>query len=148
MQYSGNVYKDYNSFLNSSNEHPIVPTGTCIPFSKKMFVTATGKILPCERIGHQFAIGQVDRDKVDIDFEGISKKYNANYDKMGKNCNACFNIRACSQCIFNLNIDDNMPKCEGLMTSNDFARYLSSHMSFIESKPDVYSRIMEEVVFE
>lgn len=35
-----------------------IPTGTCIPLVKRMFVTVTGKILPCERIGQQFALGK------------------------------------------------------------------------------------------
>ena len=56
-QYSGFVYRDYTDLLYDKKEAKSVPTGTCLPFSKKMFVTVNSKILPCERIGHQFALG-------------------------------------------------------------------------------------------
>jgi uncharacterized protein len=58
-QYTGHVFKTYNDLLFDKEYKKFVPTGTCIPFSKKIFVTVNGKILPCERIGHQFALGKM-----------------------------------------------------------------------------------------
>ena len=55
-QYSDCVYRDYTNLLLGKPKKTI-PTGTCLPFGKKMFVTVNGKILPCERIGHQFELG-------------------------------------------------------------------------------------------
>lgn len=147
-QYSGNVYHDYNNLIYPTEDTKRTPTGTCIPFSKKVYVTVNGKILPCERIGQQFALGYADERKIEIDFEKISQKYNRYYDKMRKQCNVCFNTKACSQCIFNLNIDDKNPECKGLMNYNDFSKLLASFMSYLEKKPTTYSRIMKEVVVE
>lgn len=43
-QYSGNVFKDYNSLFIDENNYVYTPSGTCSPFSKKMFITVNGKI--------------------------------------------------------------------------------------------------------
>ena len=72
-QYSGNVFLTYNDLMFAPAQKKRYPTGTCMPFSKKMFVTVNGKILPCERIGQQFALGQVTDTEVILDFEEIAK---------------------------------------------------------------------------
>lgn len=53
---SGNVYSTYNSLLIEPDTQTNHKTGTCTPFSKKMFVTVNGKILQCERIHHNYAL--------------------------------------------------------------------------------------------
>lgn len=75
-QYSGFVYRDYTDLLYDKKEAKSVPTGTCLPFSKKMFVTVNSKILPCERIGHQFALGRIGETEIDLNPEWIADKYN------------------------------------------------------------------------
>jgi len=51
FHFSGNMFRDYNYLLNRTDDtRRYVPTGTCYPFSKKVYLTVTGKILPCERI--------------------------------------------------------------------------------------------------
>ena len=52
---------DYNELLykEMTKEEEFLPTGTCIPFSRKLFVTVNGKILPCERIGHNNFLGSI-----------------------------------------------------------------------------------------
>ena len=39
---------------------------------KKMFITADGKILPCEKIAHKYSLGQITDDGVDIDPQQIA----------------------------------------------------------------------------
>lgn len=73
-QYSGFVYEDYLELLHDKREEQTYPTGTCLPFTKKMFVTVNGKILVCERIGHQFCLGQIHDDRVELNFSEIAEK--------------------------------------------------------------------------
>ncbi len=51
LRHSEHIYQDYNNLLFEQKMDKIIPTGTCMPFSKKIFVTVNGKLLPCERIG-------------------------------------------------------------------------------------------------
>lgn len=88
-QYSGNVFRSYNDLFLDSRSASYTPTGTCAPFSKKMFVTVNGKILQCERIDHCFAMGHVSEDGVELDLHGIADRFNGWLDKMQRQCSAC-----------------------------------------------------------
>ena len=65
-----NVYYQYNSLLKK-NASIIFPTGTCLPFQKKIFLTVNGDILPCERIDQKYILGHVTSEKVDLDLDAI-----------------------------------------------------------------------------
>lgn len=147
-QYSGFVFSDYNHLLYDMNPDRIVPTGTCLPFGKKMFVTVNGKILPCERIGHQYALGEITDSTVCLDFDAIAGKYNTYFSKLNQQCNKCHNKKACIQCVFNLNKLDENPICHGFMNKQDFERFVEHQMYFLEKHPDMYYKIMEEVIVE
>ncbi|MDL2257345.1 radical SAM peptide maturase [Bacteroidales bacterium OttesenSCG-928-I14] len=147
LQHSEFVYKDYNELLFGKREGYSIPTGTCLPFAKKVFVTVNGKILPCERIGHQFGLGQLTEKGVDLDFEAIAYKYNQYYAKVDKQCKACFNKKACIQCIFNLpDIDNEKVVCHGFMSKKNFEAYQSQQLAFLANHPEDYHRIMTEVI--
>jgi uncharacterized protein len=147
-QYSGYVFRDYNELLYGKQEQNDWITGTCAPFGKKMFVTVNGKILPCERIGHQFALGYIDKQGVRLDFEKIALRYNQYLNKLDTQCKACYNKKSCTQCIFNIeNIDEN-PICHGFMNKEDFDNYVQWNMNFLAKHPEDYYKLMEEIVVE
>ncbi|WP_165042829.1 radical SAM peptide maturase [Dysgonomonas sp. ZJ709] len=147
MQYSNFVFRDYNELLYGKQTKITIPTGTCMPFSKKVFMTVNGKILPCERIGHQFALGIVTDDSVEINFEYIVNKYNVYYTKIDKQCKLCYNRNTCIQCIFNLpDINEKRPICHGYMNQKDFEAYQNAQISFLANNPEEYFRLMEDVI--
>ena len=146
--YNLGVINTYNDFFSSHKKKNFIPTGTCMPFSKKIFVTVNGKILPCERIGHNYTLGQLSKAGVDIDFEKIALKYNSYYDKLNKQCSKCYQLGACYQCIFNIDDMENNPICHGFMNKKNFVSCLATNMIFFESHPLDYYRIMEEVVLK
>jgi len=153
MQYSEHAYRDYNELLfgkAKQDEELTIPTGTCLPFSKKIFVTVNGKILPCERIGHQFALGHVDDLGVHLDFEAIADRYNGYYRKMKPQCSACHNRKACSQCVFNLGGIDGLkaPRCLGFMSKQDVEHYRGAQLQFFQENPEAYHKIMTEVIIK
>ena len=76
--HSGNVYDNYSQLLINKKNNIYFPTGTCIPFSKKMFVTVRGRILQCEKIDHKYSLGVVNDEKVIMDLEYIARQYNKN----------------------------------------------------------------------
>ena len=147
-QYSGNVFRSYNDLLIDNKTKNYFPTGTCIPFSKKMFVTVKGKILPCERIGHQYSMGSVTDNEVLLDYEQIAKEHNAKLNKLKSQCSKCYNVKACVQCIFNLDNLDERPICKNYMDKNSFYNYCNSQMEYLEKHPYLYKRIMEEVLIK
>lgn len=44
---TGNICFKYNDLIIDKVQLSLPVTGTCIPFSKKMFITVKGRILPC-----------------------------------------------------------------------------------------------------
>jgi uncharacterized protein len=146
-RYSGHVYYDYTELLFGQKKKTI-PTGTCLPFGKRMFVTANGKIMPCEKIGHQFALGKISDVGVEIDYQTIADMYNACFAKLERQCSQCYQYNSCLQCIFNLNILDDRPVCYGFMDKKAFMQYRDRQMDFLRRHPEDYYRIMEEVIVE
>ncbi|HLP59064.1 MAG TPA: radical SAM peptide maturase [Candidatus Deferrimicrobium sp.] len=154
QQCSGFIFNDYNDVAAAGNktndgkptkQTAQIPTGTCIPFSRKIFITVQGKILPCERIGQQYSLGTADEKKIDLDFEKIAGIYNSYFDHLKKQCCSCANWEACLQCIFYLNIDQPQPHCSGLLNDEEFAQYLSTQLSYLEKNPQTYRKVLKEV---
>lgn len=147
LRYNAFVYEDYNELLyGKSNSDFSIPTGTCIPFSKKIYVTVNGKILPCERIGHQFALGEITETEVHLDLQAIADTYNQYYEKLDTRCKSCYNQKACVQCIYNLPDLEKNPVCHGYMSKKEFERYEHAQLNFLARNPESYTRIMTEIL--
>lgn len=150
-QCSGFVFNEYNDVLvpgEKAMQWERQPTGTCIPFNRKVFITAKGKILPCEQIGHEHGLGTVTENKVNLDFAEIAEKFNGYYDKLKPQCLACANWDSCYQCIFYLDLEKPVPKCSGMLDDKKQAQYLSSRISYLEENRDKYAKVMKEARIE
>ena len=148
--YSGNMIRDYNNFFNSNENTHWLPTGTCTPFGKRMFITVNGKILPCERISQIHALGYIDENGVHLDEEKIAQKYNELYNKVRPMCKKCHKLKGCLKCIFHIKgIDDSESiDCDWFANEGSLTRYLSTNISLLEKDNKIYNRIMKEVVME
>lgn len=145
-QHTGNAYNDYNHLITGGEKVATTPTGTCIPFSKRMFINVNGKILPCEKIGHKYALGQIHDNKVIINTKEIAQYFNSLLDKVQHQCLICAKRRSCSQCLFYINdIDSTSPICQGFMNKDDFDQYASSCLEHLSKNPGLYKKIMTEV---
>jgi len=139
-----NTVTDYNSFLIDEAKGR-TPTGTCLPFSKRMFVAANGTLLPCENVAHDNAFGYVDEKKVDIDTDNIAEIYNTAFESLEKQCNLCYGRDYCGQCMFKM---DPKYKCNDMITKKDLQRQFSQAVTFVENNPELYTRLMKEVGVE
>ncbi len=144
-QYSGFIFEDYKQLSSYTSYKKHTPTGACMPFSKKIFVAVTGKLLPCESIIRRFTLGKVTDKKVDMDFNRIARQYNAYFEKISHRCNLCYNKEACVACIFNLMGQDDNPFCNYWMDYTCFSKYLSRTLDYFEKEPFYYPLIMEGV---
>lgn len=142
---SGNSFGSYNSLLSTTKRN-LLPTGTCLPFDRKLFVTADGDLLPCERIPQKFKLGSVSSDSVNIDFAEISKKYTLYYKRVwGGQCTTCFMKPICEQCLFYIDSLDDKPNCPNYKNKNEYDFYVSYYLSFLSKNPDLYQIMMKEL---
>lgn len=146
FHYNGNIYDNYNELLIKRKDMRRLPTATCIPFSKRIFVTVSGKIYPCERIGHQFVLGEITDKEVKIDCEYIAQKYNAYYKSLEKQCIKCYYQKHCHQCIFDIQNLDTNPVCDQKATKQMLDEYIKNNMNILAKEPHLYKRIMTELI--
>ena len=140
------TFNDYNQLLSRDSDYLIRPSGTCFPFAKKLFVTAKGLLLPCEKISFHHNFGQVKGDRVELDFEEIAARYNKMYNRIIPMCSHCFNNYACLQCLFHLSKDNSLSSCQGFMTVEEYQSSISEVVSYSAENPDIYTSIMRDVV--
>jgi uncharacterized protein len=147
-EYSGNVFNTYNDLFIDRDKIEAIPTGTCLPFGKKVFITVNGKILPCERIGHNYVLGEITDKEVLIDFDKIAYRYNNWYQKFLIQCSKCYNKRGCPKCMFTVPDLDTTAVCNGFMNKESYEHTEKLHMNYLKNNPELYKRIMEEVVIK
>lgn len=146
LMHSPYVYMDYNELLfNSQQDRKKLPTGTCFPFTKKVFITVTGKIMPCEKISYKYKLGIIENSKVNIDFEAIAKMYNAYYKKVENVCLKCFNHDGCLCCMFNNGqLESSFARCQYFVTARDKEAMEIEVADFLSKYPEAYAHIMEQ----
>ncbi len=78
-----------------------LPTGTCIPFNNKFFVTVDGKILVCQQGINEDVpdFGIIDEDNVRIFNKEIIKYYKGKFQPYADLCSKCHNV-FCTKCLF------------------------------------------------
>lgn len=143
-----NVYESYNDIIIDYSNENRLPTGTCFPFEKKIFITVNGKILACERIGQKYQLGEVNENEIKIDFNGIAHLYNKYLDKIRRKCFSCYGADRCIQCLFQIDDIESLTKCPGFKDSSLFSNLISDDVNFIENYPFIYNRITNEVILK
>lgn len=137
--FSGNTIYAYNDFFSQNKMKKYIPTGTCFPFSKRIFLTVNGKLLPCERIGQELPVGFVSEKKVYLDFSFVSEVYKKMYDLVVYQCYLCQRKRSCGRCMFFSQKEIDI-KCPDFLSKSDSFFEFSDNYSFIEDNPRLYKR--------
>lgn len=122
-----------------------IPTGTCLPFFKKMFITSDGKLLVCERIPLQNVLGNVKED-VNLNFDQISELYNSYYMSMEDQCNTCYIADNCGDCLLQFPMKEGKPVCPRRMDKRNYQQYLAELFYRLEKNPELFYGI-NNIVF-
>jgi uncharacterized protein len=139
----------FNSFneLFMEEDYFYVPTGTCQPFQRKIFLTVNGKILPCEKIGQEYPLGYVS-EEVNIDYEKISEDYSKWYMQIVTQCQHCFLWKNCGQCIYFIDKQKGKLQCPQFFSEEMGQKYLSENISLSEEKRYLYEKLINEVLLD
>lgn len=137
----GNAFRHHIDLLRQNKiDTPRIPTGTCLPFWKKMFITPGGNIYACERIGFKHVLGKV-CENIMIDSQSIADKYNRFYDTVSKQCLHCYHADSCPSCMMQFEQINGNPVCPSVMTKKKYEEYLSEIISYLETHPDTYNKV-------
>lgn len=146
---SGNVFMNYNDLLYDkeaySGPHR---TGTCVPFGKKMFITVNGKILQCEKIDHDYALGYISDHDVILDFEEVANRQNEHEKRLRQVCPKCALFKQCSQCVYFVNDlnGSSPPRCPSFCTVEQSEARLQGAMDHLDENPELYKMILIDTV--
>ena len=144
---SGNVFDNYNELIGSREKDFVNRTGTCLPFAKKMFITVTGKILPCERISQKYAMGEVSDKKVTFDYNQIVEEYNKLTGKYVDQCKICHYRKRCKKCVFtSMTINGTNTECENFGNKESFDKFTENQKRFLVENPKLYKKIMRHSI--
>ena len=141
---SGCSFRDYSELLYGRSQ-TLIPTGTCLPFSRKLFLSVNGKILPCERVGHQYSLGSVDANGVTLDPADIAEYVNQQRAAIRSTCVKCYRADICNVCILQQDLQTHT-SCPFFMDADDYRGYLSDRLSKLEENRDYYSRLLHQSV--
>lgn len=145
--YSINYYVSNitSSFLNEEKK---LPTNTCIPFSKKIFLTTQNKLYPCEKTHSAYFLGEVNPN-VRLDISAITRQLNFYYKHFQKKCQSCYLHRFCGVCMFRLEnldkLDTEKWGCDRYHDQKAFQNKMGRIFSFLETYPHDFSEIIENV---
>ncbi|MDR0604731.1 MAG: radical SAM peptide maturase [Bacteroidales bacterium] len=145
---SGNIYYNYNQLLMQKFGNNKISTGTCLPFSKKLFVATDGKILPCERIDHDFEVGYVHDDFVELDYKHVAERHNYYLSKSADQCICCAANAFCYQCVYHIDdIRNKSPHCPNFCTPEIFDKEKEQNFSYLRERPHYYEKVLTKVSF-
>ena len=145
--HTGNVFNDYNDLLLGREGSSFPPSGTCIPFSKKMFITVKGRIVQCEKIDHEFALGQLTNKKVELNLEQAARQHNKYTFRYMNQCKTCAAKQLCTQCVYQIDdIHDKTSKCYSYYSATQHEKQKEYYMDHLDKHPELYNRILKEVV--
>lgn len=145
-RHSGNSYRNYLQLSIDREKLFLFSTGTCTPFAKKMFITVNGKILPCERISHDYTMGQVTDTEVLLNYELIAEQHNRYTSRYLKQCKLCAISKHCRICVYQEDeIGGGNNNCSSYMTENQLETEQFEILSYLGKHPDLYRRIFNEV---
>ena len=148
MRYGGNRYATYLDLFDTGWEDRYIPTGTCRPFERKLFLTVRGKILPCEKIGQEHAIGYLKDGKLNLDCAAVAKYYSSMYEKVVKSCRHCYLKRSCGQCLFLLKEKNGQLICPGIQTDAKLKEEFGIFLTYAENYPNHYEELLSSIVVD
>lgn len=147
LWYGNNQFFDNETLLYEPPKTPLTKTGTCFPFSRKMFITVNNKILVCERIDQKYALGVVDKNGVNLDLREIADKYNKYHESLFEQCKNCYMVNGCHQCIFQLNGLGKKTVCSGHKNEKQMSAYLKNYIDLLERNIISFETLYNKIIF-
>ena len=135
------IYKETS--MSSEKQHRFA-TGTCVPFSKRMFVSYSGELHPCEKVNRDIPLGRIENGQVFIDPDNIAAVFMSKVNEARVICEKCYLQECCTKCVLCYNDG----KCDSFTTKEAFAKLLSQAFTYIESNPDVVSLLENNIIIK
>lgn len=143
--YCTQTFKKYTDLFLSEKDKTYIPTGTCSPLKRKLFLTVNGKLLACERIGQKYPLGGIYNGKVILNFEYISTFYKNLFEKIIPLCKNCAINKGCGMCIFHHNsLEEEKIHCKAYIPKQKLTSVFSEYLFYFENKRESFNKVINE----
>ena len=137
-------FRDESQLIHSKKKS-FYPSATCLPFSKRVFVSFDGKLHPCEKISRSIPWGEVTLDgNLKIDISSITERFNTILHEQQCHCSKCYLQKCCNQCVLQLPCS----KCNSIMSRSEFSNVLSQSYTYIENYPNIVNILNKNIVIK
>ena len=93
-------------------------------------------------------MARLSNGKLNIDCNAIAKYYSSLYKKIIQNCTHCNMKRSCGQCLFLLKEKDGQLRCPGIQTDARVKKEFSTFLTYAESHPGDYEKLLSSIVID
>lgn len=142
-EFSNHLFKNLEGTAHISTVSTI-PSGTCIPFSKRLFVSYNGQIHPCEKVNREHPLGEIKGNKVIMNLSSIAENFMFLLNQYKPKCQQCYLQSCCTKCILCFNEG----LCEDFTSYSKFKNLLSKTISYIEKHPKIIQLLEENIIIK
>ena len=143
MYMSDSLYYNEHTFIESFNTKSSFPTHTCIPFSKRIFMTYDGNIIACEKVNRDNPLAYIRQNKLVINYAYIADVFNKVVEKYKPLCENCALQHLCNHCAFT---SSNQSCCPEFKTFDSLSEVFGEVFSYIEDNPKIIDKIFENII--
>ena len=135
----------FSKEINMFEERRNIPTGTCVPLSKRLFVSFDGKIHPCEKVNRDHPLGEITKEGlVSIDTKKIAEEFMKQLSTIKPICQRCYLQLCCTKCMLCFYGEN----CEDFTSKKKFTSLLSQTITYIENHPDIITLLKEKIIIK
>lgn len=146
--HSNLIFSDYSELGVARQTIKRHPTGVCLPFSRKMFISAQGLLFPCERINFKYALCDIN-SAVNYNVNETAQFYSTVFEKSSSLCSRCYQFMDCESCFFNnAKIDGDKFQCFDFSDKEKYENTLAYYWSFFENNPTLYYEVYNNLSYE
>jgi len=143
VKLSSHSYRDESQLQNDTRDIGY-PTGTCIPFSKRVFVSYNGELHPCEKVNRDKAWGKVDdTGTLAINFDEVAIRFNKMLDDYERVCSSCYLQQFCTKCAL-----QSGTACNNWTSKERLRTILSQTYSYLENNTQIVNLLTENVIIK
>lgn len=144
--YTNNSYNSYTDLMYDNSTKYFIPTGTCHPFSRKLFLSVNGKIFPCERSGQEEPLGHINNNEIFLNYDYIRDFYSKKYNNIIKKCRTCLQWKNCTLCAYYLKKENKTLICDRYMSNRRSKSFFSKNLSSLENNKYFINKVFSKTL--
>ena len=145
MYMTDSMYYNELSFIQTRKDHSTFPTHTCLPFTKRLFLSVDDSIMPCEKVSRHKPFANIKNKKLEIDFEYIAEHFNEAVKPYKDLCSSCAMELLCNHCAYT---SSKINGCPEYKSFEMLEKTMGELFSYIENNSNVLKSIFENIILK